>query len=300
MKAAILEALKGSHSQNPVRADDLIDLGVPGEVRSELESLFDNGDVNRAQITRKGISHYYYWLTGIINPPVHGHFRDKPRLSDAEAGKKRAEVAKHLKTINDKEKDMPRITTPAAPIKADAKPVKTDKAPRHRSSGALSIDLLGQIIATPGISRVALVKFAAEKHPEATKSQFDKAIWDMVNTSKTVCFTGPASNRFYSATDKAQAHLDHLTTPVQKIIKPAKPEKPAKPVGCASRTTVHEMHPTDTALPSPVHPADTFNLMLSDENHLHLTVGDDVIMLKPDQTARLHTFLNRISLVGGV
>ena len=62
----------------------------------------------------------------------------------------------------------------------------------------------------------------------------------------------------------------------------------------SSQVAKQEACPGLTLQPDP----DYFNLMLSDDNCLHVNLGEECYMLKPEQTARLQVFMRRIRLAG--
>ncbi|MDD2721636.1 MAG: hypothetical protein PHH47_10055 [Gallionella sp.] len=258
MRDAILKALDGSSSQNPVNVSTLDTLGDRQALSAALAALRDSGEINAAEVTRGGVCSALVWRTGIINPPIHGHFRDMPRLSEAVQAKKRAEVAAHLKNINEKEKEM-HIGTSA---------VKREAASEVESLLPVTREQLCALVAVhPGIKRDDVMRRFVQ--PDGSnKRQAVKLITNAIaagalrqNDADGVLTLHPGAKRREYHPQKAPH------TPPAAAVAPAEPPRSQRS------------------------PDTQFGLMLSDTYHLHITVGDEVISLNPAQLQRLDQFL---------
>lgn len=300
MKAAILNILTGSTGQKPVSGDVLMALGEKDAVTDAIGNLLDGRPpaINTARVMRDGVWSDMYWLTGGVEKFNLHAFRVTP--------------SKPIATVTSPQKVQKKTLIQKGEIMEKPSTEKKPQKKRLRSSSEMSLKLLQKVIDHPGVSRVDLMAYAAMEYPEADTRRIAKSIWDMVNTSKTIRQQGPLAERVYFPIDQSKT-AKPLSAAVKKsevrpAVKPAvvRPEiKQAEAAPEIKQAVKQSAAASWELLEKSVRPAQQhggsaeFHVMLSDENHLHLSIGDDVVMLKPAQTACLHRFLNRVSL-GGV
>jgi len=258
MKAAILNALKGTSGQHPFHRDQLEYLGKDAEVNDAITSLLAGRppSINTARVMRGGVWSDLYWLTGGVEKFNMRNFKIAPPKDITP-----------VKPSEKKEDTMTRITSPAA--------TATIK-PRKYANGVISLGILRQIVEQPGISREALLEDAQASHPDVSYNKLTKCIWDLLNTSKTITQQGVLAKRVYFPTGEAQAYLDkHGRVGSLPTVKPA---TPAKPINVRADAI----------------DAGEFSLMLSDDYSLFINLGDEVFRLDPAQVARLDRFMARV------
>ena len=271
MKTAILNALAGSHGQNPVNVAELYKLGSIDDVEGMLHRLRDSGEINSAIVTRGGVTSALFWLTGVLHPTVKGQFViNKHTMADA--AKKVREAAIEVqpntsilsKSDKDKENAMTNIT----------------QSPEFGRQAIYSL-----IVDQPGILLADLIRATQERFPDIPHKKILKTIDNMWRMAKQIRFDGEGKNRAFYANDAKK--------PAAIPVKTASPPevKPAKSLPIAEKKA--EQPAID-----PVRQPE-FSLMFSDENCLFINLGDEVFRLNPAQLARLDHFLARI-LTDGV
>ena len=182
--------------------------------------------------------------------------------------------------------------------------------------------IYNKIVEHPGITQAALIKHALHKCPDATEKQAVKALSNMRHMANTIRAEGARGNLIYhlnSGVSQPSAKLAVLAQPAKPAKKAAvgkvvfgaeaaalrgdpAPSAPAKVAEVAKKSATPATPArveNETKVPSATHESSShFSLYLDDLNHLHITVGDDDLMLYPAQTARLHKFMCRVALDG--
>lgn len=259
MKAAILNALKGTSGQYPFHRDQLEYLGKDAEVNDAITSLLAGRppSINTARVMRSGVWSDLYWLTGGVEKFNMHNFKIAPPKDITP-----------VKPSEKKEDTMTRITSPAA--------TATIK-PRKYANGVIRLGILRQIVEQPGISREALLEDAQASHPDASYNKLTKCIWDLLNTSKTITQQGVLAKRVYFPTERAAEYVG--SSAEASTVKTA---TPAKPINVRADAI----------------DAGEFSLMLSDDYSLFINLGDEVFRLDPAQVARLARFMARVMTDG--
>lgn len=175
-----------------------------------------------------------------------------------------------------------------------------------KQPGELNTAIYNKIVEHPGITRAALIKHAQQKCPDATDKQINNTIGNMIHIALRIRSEGERGNYTY-----------HLNTGVSKPqAKPTAPAKSARKAAVGKVVTgkeaaalrgdpqpgEHVENNTKAPFKKPAEPVlsdHQFTMMLSDDNHLHLGIDDEMYTLNPAQTARLHAFLHRVQLGTG-
>lgn len=221
-----------------------------------------------------------------------------------------AEIRKNVtevhKTVTDVQESATEVKPNTAKVQQTAvhqpaqkkeTPVNTTAKPHGgKQPSELNTAIYNKIVEHPGITQDALIKHAQHKCPDATEKQIKKTMLNMVHATKKIRVEGERGNYTY-----------HLNTGVSQL--PAKPTKPAKPAAAGKVVFGNEAaalrgdsQPAATPASSPVAKQEVepeFELLLSDENCLHINLGGNRFRLNPKQLARLDTFLARV-LTDGV
>jgi hypothetical protein len=295
----ILALLAGCSSANPMPFDALAKKSglLPDTLRMVLEQLQHSlpAPINTAMHTKGGKTQTLIWPTGVVGPFLNpsqlssqAFRRDQEQRAPADVAHKTPAKVQPNTSIQNKEQPM---STPAKP-RTGAQPSELSKA------------IYNKIVASPGINEQALIKHALQQEPNSTEKQDRKALQNLRHAAKKVHVRGERGNyTYHPGTQPAQQQT------------PAKPPRAAKakhgkvvtgpeaaalrgdpqPEATPAAPTPHVITNTKvTAATSASVPPSSFSVMLSDENHLHLTVGDEQYMLTPEQTARLHKFMCRV------
>ena len=325
LKAAIRKALAGSSSQQPVDVAALYKLGGKAVIDAALGQMLAKAELNTAWTMKGGVQKTLYWLTGVIsslgnnmfviNRPRMESARDRPslRTPDADLSTPCADVRKNVtevqKTVTDVQESATEVKPNTAKVQQTAvhQPAQKKEIPVNapakphggKQPSELNTAIYNKIVEHPGITQAALIKHAQHKFPDATEKQIKKTILNMVHATKKIRAEGERGNYTY-----------HLNTGAIRL--PAKPTKSAKPSKAVAAGKVvfgneaaalrGDPQPAATPASSPVAKQEVepeFELLLSDENCLHINLGGNRFRLNPKQLARLDTFLARV-LTDGV
>lgn len=320
LKAAIRKVLAGSSSQQPLDVAALYKLGGKAVIDAALGEMLAKAELNTAWTMKGGVQKTLYWLTGVISPLGNNMFvinrprmesaRDRPslRTPDADLSTPCADARKNVtevqKTVTDVQEPAAKVKPNTAKVQQTAvhqpdqkkeTPMNTPTKPHGgKQPGELNTAIYNKIVEHPGIAHAALIKHAQHKCPDATEKQIRKTMLNMVHATKKIRVEGERGNYTY-----------HLNTGA----KPTKPAKPSKAVAAGKVVFGDEAaalrgDPAPAAKPasSPVAKQEVeqeFELLLSDENCLHINLGGNKFRLNPKQLARLDTFLARV-LTDGV
>lgn len=320
IKAAIRKALAGSSSQQPVDVAALYKLDGKAVIDAALGEMLAKAELNTAWTMKGGVQKTLYWLTGVISPlgsnmlvinrPRMESARDRPplRTPDADLSTPCADVRKNVtevqKTVTDVQESATEVKPNTAKVQQTAVhqpaqkkeiPVNTTAKPHGgKQPSELNTTIFNKIVEHPGITQAALIAHAQHKCPDVTEKQIKKTMLNMVHTTKKIRVEGERGNYTY-----------HLNTGA----KPTKPAKPSKTVAAGKVVFGNEAaalrgdpQPVATPASLPVAKQEAepeFELLLSDENCLHINLGGNRFRLNPKQLARLDTFLARV-LTDGV
>jgi hypothetical protein len=272
LQQAIRNALAGSSGQQPVDAATLRKFGTAADIAAALESMRVRGEVNTARVMRGGKFADMYWLTGMA-----GQLRDMRPLPPMRPLPARPEPVNNV---------QPKTAT-------------TENEFKESAMNDLPITIkhvMQLVVATPGIKRAAVT--AALVLPDGSNAkQVTKIISNAIN-NKVLTQTTEGEEKFLFVGEKAR--------------KERKPRavKAAAPAPAPAKSTVPEtvaqlavavgaavgVHPVEL-LPQPASD-EPFTLMLSDDGHLHIGIGEEMYHFNETQTARLHRFMNRVMLGG--
>jgi hypothetical protein len=303
----ILTMLAGCSSQKPMPFTDLVNasgllpatlLHVLGQMAHSLPAT-----INCASITKNGTTQMVYWPTGVVEKST-GHIVINRKKATA-AGFA-APARQPLSALR------PQASTVQPSISISAEEASMSAAP-----GKLNIIIFNKVAEQPGITQDELIKFALQQSPESTEKQAIKTLMNLLHSSKKIRSEG----RRYKFTYYVNADVKQpAATPAKKItVNKALEHYHSEPVA-----SVSVPHPLPSPLPlagegvvwrreragkpsfmqrisswlKPVAAPVTFTLLLTDDNCLHLVIDDDLIMLTPEQTGRLKTFMDRITLKG--
>lgn len=134
----------------------------------------------------------------------------------------------------------------------------------------LNTAICDKISEQPGIAQDALMQFAFNNVDGVTEKQIKKTISNLLHSSKKIRSEGLRGKFTYHPNNEAH-----------------QPTIPAS-------STVKKQEVKAVQLPD----EKDFSLMLTDDNNLHLIAGDLRMVLKPAQTSRLKTFMDRITFAG--
>lgn len=325
LKAAIRNALTGSSSQQPVDVATLCKFGKKVDIDAQIGLMLANRELNTAWTMKDGVQKTLCWLTGVISPLGSNMLvinrqrmesaRDRPplRTPSADLRTPSAEIRKNVtevqKTVTDVQQSATEVKPNTAKVQETAVhqpaqkkeiPVNTTAKPHGgKQPSELNTAIYNKIVEHPGITQDALIKHAHHKCPDAPEKQIRKTMLNMVHATKKIRVEGERGNYTY-----------HLNTGVIRLpAKPAKPAKPSKAVAAGKVVFGNEAaalrgdpQPAATPASSPVEKQEAepeFELLLSDENCLHINLGGNRFRLNPKQLARLDTFLARV-LTDGV
>lgn len=165
-----------------------------------------------------------------------------------------------------------------------------------RRQANLIVLYTNKIVEHPGITQAALIRHALHKYPEANEKQVKKTILNMVHSSKKIRSEGERGNLTY--------HLNAgMSAPVEKtkpIHKAAASKRIAGKVVTGAEAAVLRGDPPaersqEAHRPAVKHETEpVFELLLSDENYLHINLDGFTLRLNPQQVARLDAFLGRV------
>lgn len=264
----ILAMLDGYSSVKPMPFDVLVEKSglLPATLRSVLDQMQHSlpASINSAKITDIGGVREVYWPTGMVAM----RSGSQGIVINPLTAPRRQPLPQRLEATA-----KPK---PIASIIHQENQMATSTKKRIKASRDLGIAIYNKIIACPGIKRDVLVKHALSEFPDATNKQISKAIWDLVNTSKKVLQEGKSTSSAYRSNTGASMPA---AKPVSVKSAPA-----AAPVSLTDKPAEHV--PND----------EQFTMMLSDDDHLHLGIGDEMYHLNPQQVARLHAFMGRVQL----
>lgn len=294
MKTAILNALTGSSSQKPVKVKHLMLLGKPLEVDATLTALRSSGEINSALITKNGVTQWMYWLTGVIDPSVRGMFViNQKRLIESRIQNplKRADKVKP-KTSEVTGAVCPGTGNPITAITPESIPEKEIAMTNTAQTNVFGRwEIYNLVVAQPGISHADLIRATQAQFPDVEPKKISKTIDNMWRMAKQIRFDGEGKDRLYYANEIKKP----AAAPVKTASLPVKNQE-AMPTPQSVLPVVTNQGPDD--LPACTQPpliADkSFSLMLSDENNLFISLGDEVFRLDPNQLARLDNFLGRV------
>lgn len=306
LKNSIRHALAGSSSQSPVDAVALYKLGKKADVDAALGELLANSELNTAWTMKDGVQKTLYWLTGVVGPfksPWQLNQEKLKGIRQLPAATLRTPCADQSGSSGSENTTTSKKVKPIASISPAQKkeiPVNTTAKPHGgKQPSELNTAIYNKIVEHPGITQAALIKHAQHKFQDATEKQIKKTIFNLAHSSKKIRVEGKRGNYTY-----------HLNTGVSQL--PAKPVKPAKPskvvaagkvvFGDEAAALRGDPQPAATPASSPVVKQEAeqeFELLLSDENCLHINLGGNRFRLNPKQLARLDTFLARV-LTDGV
>lgn len=247
----------------------------------------------------------FYRLTDL----GHEHLRTSCADLSTPCADVRKNVTEVQKTVTDVQEPATEVKPNTAKVQQTAVhqpdqkkeiPMNTPAKPHGgKQPSELNTAIYNKIVEHPGITQDALIKHAQHKCPDATEKQIRKTMLNMTHATKKIRVEGERGNYTY-----------HLNTGVSQL--PAKPTKPAKPSKAVAAGKVvfgneaaalrGDPPPAATPASSPVAKQEVeqeFELLLSDENCLHINLGGNRFRLNPKQLARLDTFLARV-LTDGV
>lgn len=222
-----------------------------------------------------------------------GH--EQLRMPGADMHKPASELQKNVTELQE---SAPKVKpTASIPSKENAMNEANRPGGSGKQPGALNKAIHDKIIGHPGITETALIKHVLQQLPGTTEKQVRKTMSNMRHVTKKIRTEGERGNLTY-----------HLNTGVKST--PAKAAKPASKVGTGKRVAVGKVvtgaeaaslrgdppaAKTPASLPVVKQEAEPdFELLLSDENCLHINLGGDKFRLNPNQLARLDAFLGRV------
>lgn len=306
LKAAIHTALAKSSSQQTVDVTTLYKLGNKVAIMAAVNAMVGSREVNVAQVTKDGITTTLCWLTGavalagsrfVISRPRTD--RDRTPLRTPSADQSGSSGSENTTTSQKMQPNTAKVQQTAV-HQPEQKKETTMNAPAkphgEQQPGELNTAIYNKIVEHPGITKAALIKHAQQKCPDATEKQINKTILNLIHASKRIRTEGGRGNYTY-----------HLNTGVsQPQAKPTASAKPARKaevgkvvIGKEAAALRSDPAPSKTPaapnMPKAAAPNDShFTLMLSDENCLHISIGDEMFRLNPAQVARLDNFLARV------
>lgn len=179
--------------------------------------------------------------------------------------------------INNEKAIAAGFVTQARPALASLRPaqpntsIPSKEIPMSMPPSKLNTIIYKRIAEQPGIGRDELVKFALQQLPIATEEQAKKAIKNLIYASGKIRSEGARGKPVYYI-----AEFDERTaTPASPAVK----KQEVKPA-------VRELSERE------------FSMSLADDNYMTMHLGEEIVMLNPEQTGRLQDFMDRITLKG--
>lgn len=154
---------------------------------------------------------------------------------------------------------------------ASTLPIPSKEISMGAAPSNLNTTIYNKVVEHPGIGRDELVKFALQQVPGATEKQAKKTIVNLVYSSGRIRLEGTHGKPVY--------YIAEFDKRAAVPASPAVKKQEAKPA-------VRELSDRE------------FSLSLTDDNYMHLYLGEETVMLNPAQVERLQDFMGRITLTG--
>lgn len=267
----ILALLEGRDSTRPMRFDDLLEASklTPATLTLLLDQMANAmpASINRATVTKGSLTQVMVWPTGVIAPSRGSQSIVINPLNSLNLRPQRAEL-----------ETKPKQTTQETTVNLNMK----NKPPKVSATTKAVLD---KVIVHPGIDKSSLIKHVLTEVPNTTEVKISSSIGNLMTRNK-IHAKGPRG--------KQTIHPGSAISAPQKT----KQAQQAQGASEAPKVDIHQ-EPTAQAEKTVIPERDLgvyFGLNLDDQDHLHITVGDDDLMLFPEQTQRLHQFLSRIQL----
>jgi hypothetical protein len=305
LKAAIRKALAKSTSQNPVDTEELMKLGAEIGVRVALVEMYAEREINTAKVIKNGSTTVLCWLTGALTTAPAFAINRPPTPAERPFSQPvlKPQSAPGGKMNAPKGSAGTPAHTPSPITQAMNRLLPGKVAPR-RNCGRPPTSPIRQAIYNivtkqPGIGIQALLEQALSETPEATEKQARKAIENLIYYSKRVRAEGGHSKRkLFPADEQATPEKEAGTAP-------ANPER-EDAYDAAARVRVEREQATITKSPAdlvksvsiaplPAAPADEFDIMVTEQGKVQVSIGRDRLALSIAQCQRLSRFVTRIT-----
>lgn len=297
----ILAMMSGCDSSKPMSFETLVEKSglQPSTMESVLWQMRYASPplINSATVTRDGESQEVYWPIGIVdhrkafqttinlgNSIASGFSgqRQPPRRSETErpAGSSGSEK----KTTSTAAPESP---MEAKPITIQEAPMNSTTKPAVRKASKITQAIYDKIVAHPGIKHADLIKHALKECPDSTEKQANKSIQNLIHVSKKIRAEGKGEDRTLHLTIGVSAVKTKPTAPAKRAVGKLITGKEAK----ALRKTKFRSSPKKASIAEVDR---SFGCLIDDEDHLHLILGENKMILNPIHVQRLDGFLKRI------